>query len=195
MDREKLKEWRLIFGKLDWSVGTGALEGSRRPPALLPEGKNDAPAPTGQPGRDKVKCRMFKTEFLPHTADVRIRLEADTEEALFHAAAFALGELLKPGFCSRKKECSLHEVIELKSVNRTTLLVDFLSELLTLSYIRQAVFCELRVYQLSDNSISAKASGQPVEGFEEDIKAITYHEAHVQRNEQGRWETQIVVDI
>lgn len=138
---------------------------------------------------------MFKTELLPHTADLRIRLEADTPEELFQAGASVLNELLKPGFCQRTSTGTIHEAIEVESTDTTALLIDFLSELLTLSYTERAVFCQVNVLHFAANSISARVSGWPAEGFEEDIKAITYHEANVHRNAEGRWETLVVVDI
>ncbi len=80
-------------------------------------------------------------------------------------------------------------------MDRTTLLIDFLSELLTLAYTEKAIFCYVHIEKMSETQINAIVSGALVDGFEEDVKAVTYHEANVQKNETGNWETIVIVDI
>ena len=40
-----------------------------------------------------------------------------------------------------------------------------------------------------------KLSGTRINNFDEEIKAVTYHEANVIKNKKGLWETCIIFDI
>ena len=138
---------------------------------------------------------MHKIQYLPHTADMRIKLEAGSLESLFRAGAISIAEMLQPGFSLHPNEEKIKRVIAVNSVDTTTLLIDFLSDLLTLSYTEKAIFCEVKIEEMTDNSVVAKVYGKRVDGFEEDIKAVTYHEAEVRKNRMGNWETLVIIDI
>jgi SHS2 domain-containing protein len=80
-------------------------------------------------------------------------------------------------------------------VDTTCLLVDYLSDVLTLSYTEKAVFCAVNFHKLEETSLSARIYGRAVEGFDEEIKAVTYHGANVRQNQKKQWETCIIFDI
>ena len=67
--------------------------------------------------------------------------------------------------------------------------------MLTLAQEEKAVFCVLTLLKLADTEVEASIEGIPAEGFDEDIKAVTYHQAEVHRKEGGEWETLLVLDI
>jgi SHS2 domain-containing protein len=106
-----------------------------------------------------------------------------------------LNRLLKPDYAPKMYEPKITEVVELKSPDRTTLLIDFLSEVLTLSQIHKAIFSEFDINRMTDCQLSATLTGRKVGMFDEDIKAVTYHEADITLNEDGDWETKIIFDI
>lgn len=138
---------------------------------------------------------MHTIEHLSHTADIRLRLRADSREELFRAGFEAMNEILKPGTCRKPCPCIIQRTVELSSVDTTTLLIDFLSDILTLAHEEKAIFCELDFQQWGENSLRASVGGRPANGFEEDIKAVTYHEANVQQKAGGQWETLLIFDI
>jgi len=138
---------------------------------------------------------MRTVTVLPHTADVRLHIQADSLHELFAGALIGMSNLLKDGFCDSVVQATINERISISATDRTSLLVDFLSEALTLSYTKKALFCTLGIAQLTDNQLEGELSGVPVDSFDEDIKAVTYHEANVMRNESGQWETVIFFDI
>ena len=138
---------------------------------------------------------MYTIQHLSHTADTRLHLSADSREDLFRAGFAAMNEILKPGTCSKPCPCIIRRKVELSSVDATTLLIDFLSEVLTLAHEEKAIFCELDFQQWGENSLRASIGGRPANGFEEDIKAVTYHEANVQQKAGGQWETLLIFDI
>lgn len=131
-------------------------------------------------------------EIVQHTADVRLRVTASSLEELFRDSLRGLIAVMRPS--------SLHDAtritrnIQLEATNRTALLIDFLGEALLRTHIDHGAFDDVAIASLTDVAISAEVSGlAPVE-FEEDVKAVTYHEADV-RFEHGLWMTTIVLDI
>lgn len=138
---------------------------------------------------------MKTIEYLPHIADLRLRIEADTLEELFEAGLKGMSTILKKDFCNSMTEFNIERQVNIDSNDITSLLVDFLSEALTKSYVEHALFCELSVVKLTDQTLIATIRGTRVDSFDEDIKAITYHEADVKKNQNGNWETLLIFDI
>ncbi len=136
-------------------------------------------------------------EIVPHTADVRLKANGGSLAELFTSALFGMNEILKPGFCRSIEGLTEQAEIKISSPDATALLIDFLSEVLTLTHERRALFCKAEFEKLEEQELTAKIFGKSVgeEGFEEDIKSVTYHEANIVKNEQGNYETVIVFDI
>lgn len=139
---------------------------------------------------------MKSFEILPHTADVRLRLDADTLEELFGAGVEGMTEILRESFCRRRSgPLAYQRHFTLTSVDTTTLLIDLLSELLTLVYTERILFCKIVVHRLDGRQLDCTVSGDPFDTLDEDIKAVTYHEADVHQGPDGRWSTMIIFDI
>jgi SHS2 domain-containing protein len=139
---------------------------------------------------------MKSFEILPHTADVRLRLDADTLEELFQAGVEGMSDVLRESFCSgRSSSLAFQRHITLTSVDTTTLLIDLLSELLTLVHTERVLFCHIVVHQLDEQQLDCTVSGDPFATLDEDIKAVTYHEADVRQGPDGRWTTMLIFDI
>lgn len=140
---------------------------------------------------------MRRTEFLHHTADVQLLVEASSLEELFVAALEGMNEILVdykkiPGG-NRKPVPS--DVIEIQSVDQTALLIDFLNEILSRSLAENCIFNEVEFRRLEETNLAVIIKGFSVDRFDEDIKAVTYHEAQVAQNSSGNWETKIIFDI
>ena len=139
---------------------------------------------------------MYRYRFLEHTADIRILLEGDVYYKLFTAGTQAIAEILRPGFCmDQDPPYTLESTLKLESVDRTALLIDFLSDVLTQNHMDQAIYCDVSIKQLSGSGIDAVIRGNPVDSFEDDIKAVTYHEAEVIQDGKGNWSCMVIVDI
>ena len=136
----------------------------------------------------------MKYQFLPHTADIRMRIEGDTLPLLFSAGIRGMSQILKEDQC-HKNHFEVQKVITVNSSDVTCLLIDFLSDVLTYCYTEKAVFCEVNFLEFSHQFLAAEVSGRTVDGFDEEIKAVTYHEAAVSQNKRGKWESIVVFDI
>jgi len=134
-------------------------------------------------------------EVLKHTADLRMRVWGDTLESLFLDAVKGMMGVLKENPNDKIQMTNVKREIKLQSSDKTALLVDFLNEILSQAQTNKEIYPEIILKKLSETGIEAELNGIPVEGFDEDIKAVTYHEAEIKKNPQGQWETMLVFDI
>lgn len=138
---------------------------------------------------------MNHYSYHSHTADVIMKVRADTLNELYETAMRGTSNLLKNNFCNQMVAGSSEKKIVVRSVDRIALLIDFLSEVLLNSHINKAIYCNLNIVKLTDQEIEATISGSSVEYFDEDIKAVTYHEANVFKHKNNQWEANIIFDI
>ena len=146
------------------------------------------------PGSFKVSVQM-KIKYLPHTADIRMLIEGETLQELFLAGLKGMNHILKEGVCKDVQTFDSIANIRTISNDRTNLLVDFLSDALTHSYVNKTLFCKMKVLHISSFEISAELYGQSIDEFDEEIKAVTYHEARIRKNSNNLWETIVIFDI
>ncbi|MGD8427428.1 MAG: archease [Balneolaceae bacterium] len=135
------------------------------------------------------------SELLTHTADVRLRVSSDSLPGLFELSLKGLNQLLVRNFNQSTAKERISESISIVSPDTTSLLIDFLSEVLTLCHLRKSIFYEFSIGNMSDCTLSAVLHGAKVDAFDKDVKAVTYHEANVHINSHGDWETIIIFDI
>lgn len=131
-------------------------------------------------------------KILKHTADVRIAVEASTIENLFRDALKGLKELVKKNAADEKYQT--RRMIHVTSPERTSLLIDFLNEVLTQMHLHREIYDDMRFLKFSESEIEAEIIGVGVGFFDQDVKAVTYHEANVSEH-QGIWRTNLVLDI
>lgn len=133
-----------------------------------------------------------KYEILEHKADLKIRAFGKTKEELFLNALLGMTESLKPDFKPGEK---ITRQIKINSPDLAALLVDFLSEVLYLVQTNKEIYDKAEFTKFSDTEIEAELSGQKIERFGEDIKAVTYHQLDVHQGKDGTWEATVLFDI
>ncbi len=139
---------------------------------------------------------MDKYKILSHTADLRLEIYGKTQEELFQNAASAMADILASSI-KHQASGKLKERIKIESANVNILLVDFLNEILARSNINKCVYKASSIkHQASKKEIKIEADlvGYKVKEFDEDIKAVTYHEAEV-KEKGGFWKAKLVLDI
>jgi SHS2 domain-containing protein len=134
-------------------------------------------------------------EYLPHTADIRMKIQGTSLEELFLNAIRGMNDILKQGFCDPTRNYSHKTVLETTSSGYTNLLIDFLSDVLSYTYTENVMYCQIQIIRLSENLVMAELRGAQIDSFEEEIKAVTYHEAEIKKNAKGKWETLVIFDI
>ncbi len=129
-------------------------------------------------------------EAIAHTADVRFRISASSLDNLFSEGLRALTGFMNPYWL----RASASVEIEIEARDRTSLLIDFLNEALTKSHVRREAYDTIEFHSLEETSLRATLHGAAAESFEEDVKAVTYHEAELVQQD-GVWSTMLVLDI
>ncbi len=127
-----------------------------------------------------------------HTADVRIRVAADSLRDLFAEAVRALTVVMEPQASTSRRDVAFG--VTLDAADITLLLVDFLNAALTASHIHRAAFTDVDFQSFEPARLAATLLGQRVRGFAEDVKSVTYHEAQVARFD-NRWTVTLILDI
>ena len=134
-------------------------------------------------------------EFFDHTADVGIRIEADSLNGLFEEAGRGLFALIVNDLASVRAEQTRQ--LELSCDDRELLLRDWLAELLYTFDAEQLLLSQFDV-TIDDGKLSATAHGEPFDDQRHDlqceIKAVTYHGLAV-RQSGNRWQAEVIVDI
>ena len=130
-----------------------------------------------------------------HVTDLVLHATGTTRKAVFKNTLRQMNEVLKPGACQglRHSDCCMR--VRLAAPDATALLVDFLSEALALSLIQKALFCFVHFDLLEERRLSARLFGRWHYGLENEIKAITYHEAELKKHPGGPWEATILCDL
>ena len=135
---------------------------------------------------------MSVTE-LPHTADIKVRIDSPTLETLFSEAAGTLMEVL---YGDERSE-GITRNITVESLDNESLLTDFLSEILFVSEVDGLVFSTAEVH-IEGTHLSAVLSG---EGFNPEkhsggteIKGISYTGMSIMQHANG-YMVDIVFDV
>ena len=132
-------------------------------------------------------------ELVHHIADVRLLVRAASLEDLFRDAVQGMYAVMRghPGDSSSgvRRTIAVDE-----SADTTALLVDFLNDVLHRAHVGQEMFAEIRFPRFEADSLTAELTGIAPASFDEDVKAVTYHEADV-RQEGEEWVTMLVFDI
>jgi len=129
-------------------------------------------------------------EVIEHTADVRLRIRGASMEELFRDALRGTMQLLH----SEPGERTVERTIEVQAGDRTTLLIDFLNEALSHAHVHRQAYDDVEFLALTDTRVAARLHGRNARAFGQDVKAVTYHEAEIRR-ENGLWSVTIVYDI
>ena len=130
-------------------------------------------------------------EEIEHTADWAYRVRGKNLAQLFIHAALGLytlvGMQLSPGE-------RITRSLQLKAVDRESLLVAWLNELLYFHESEGLGFEQIEIQHLDETTIQAKVTGAPTQQWLKDIKAVTYHNLAIRETESGL-EVTLVLDI
>lgn len=143
----------------------------------------------------------MKYKTLEHKADIKIKVSGKTLEELFKNAVFAMASILFKNADIKSNKFKFKKNIITKSADKEVLLVDFLNDILGESQIKQGVFPAVRFIDFQPEGmkdvsyLKAEISGYPIERFDEDIKAVTYHDLKINQNKGGVWEAIILFDV
>ncbi len=137
----------------------------------------------------------MRYKILPHTADLRLKVYGKNLPELFENAALGLARVLYKDAERKIKLSRGAEKISVEADGTETLLVAFLNQILALSNINKKVYPKVKILYFSPQKIEAQISGVPTEGFDEDVKAISYHGLKIEKKRDKFFEMVVVLDI
>ncbi len=129
-------------------------------------------------------------EEIQHTADVALRVWSRELPELFVEAARGLNALAGAVPVSGR---GVRRTFQAEAPDAESLLVAFLSELIYYAEQENLGFEAFDVH-IADNRISVVMEGAPLAALRKAIKAVTFHNLAIRRNEHG-YEVEIVFDV
>jgi riboflavin kinase/FMN adenylyltransferase len=152
----------------------------------------DPPVPGGTGARDESAC-PYRYREVEHTADRALSVWGQTLPALFMGAAQGMYSLMsdldREGLVATE-----WRTISLEGLDRESLLVDWLNELLYLAESEDLLLLKFEIDSLTETALEGRVGGVPADETVVDIKAATYHQLEVKEKEGG-WSTLITFDV
>jgi SHS2 domain-containing protein len=130
-------------------------------------------------------------KFLEHTADIKFRVSAKTEENLFGETARAFCQYVsgKKNVTGRKKKNILVE-----GQDNCEMLYNFVDELIFLLDSESFLATDAKV-KFTKKGLNAELSGDDAKNYDLcQVKAATYAEMYVKKI-KNEWEAQVVLDV
>ena len=142
-----------------------------------------------------MKKILFKPyEFLPHTADTRIRAYGRTLEEAFINCALATTDTITD---HKKIKAAVEKKIKVKSENKESLLYDFLEQFLILLDSEGFLLNSVKKLEIKENQLTATVIGDThPEKYQirTHVKAITYQEMSIKK-EKDLYVINFILDI
>lgn len=128
--------------------------------------------------------------------ELRIRVRGRTLEDVFLHALHAVTTCMKPGLKEiAKKGKKVSQTIVVEAVDINSLLLQFLSEVVSSAVSQGAAFSAVAFKQFGENFLEGRMSGVTVEGFDRDIQGID-DVADVRKNTTtGYYETEVQLSV
>jgi SHS2 domain-containing protein len=134
-------------------------------------------------------------ELFEHTADLGLRVRADSLEALFVDAARGLLAMLVAD--PKTVRPLMTKTISLSADEPAYLLFDWLSELLYAFETDKLLLADIEL-KIEGNNLAAICHGEAMDEnrhrMEHEVKAVTYHHLRLEETGAG-WLAEVIVDI
>jgi SHS2 domain-containing protein len=136
------------------------------------------------------KCSSAGFMEVAHMADWSIKVWAENLDCLFHEAALGMYALMD---IQLYRESRVAERMSLESLDRESLLVSFLSELLYKIESQGLAFDQVTV-RVNGAALEAEMEGSPITYQKKEIKAVTFHNLAILQA-KDKFEVTIVFDV
>lgn len=134
-------------------------------------------------------------EVFEHTADLGLRIRAETLQGLFEEAARALFSAIVVNYAAVRPVEAM--TFEIEGAQPDDLLRDWLAELLFTFHARHLLLAQFKV-RLDQTGLTATARGELLDPsrheIDAELKAVTYHGLKVEKDDDG-WLAEVIVDI
>ncbi len=133
-----------------------------------------------------------------HTADLGLRIQAETPAAVFEEAACALFDVLVDDFPTAIQPLE-QTAFSVEADSYENLLVDWLGELLFRFETEEKLFVRFDVRLEDRYRLIANAWGERFDHARhrqgDDVKAITYHQIRFEQQPDQSWLAEVILDL
>ena len=157
----------------------------------------DRDAAAGDAG-GAVKARPARWHtWVDHTSEVQLQVGAESLAGLAVEAGQALSLLLLRGRRpSGVESAGPPRTLEVESVDREALMVDWLNEILFVSEVELWVPVEFEIEEASPTRLKASARGVTVDDPPSNVKAATFHGLRVEESEEDEGlQAEVIFDV
>lgn len=134
-------------------------------------------------------------EAFEHTADIGLHAYGQTLPELFVNAAAGMESLM---VAPAQIEPRVHREVTAEGHDLVSLLVSWLNELIFLFDTEYLLLNQFEINDFTGTNLRATVSGEPYDASRHDlssaIKAVTWHEASVESDEEG-YKARVIFDI
>ncbi|HYX78616.1 MAG TPA: archease [Solirubrobacterales bacterium] len=131
--------------------------------------------------------------WVDHTAELELRIEADSEEGVFGEARAALAELLGERTRDEPSHQRATREIAVAAPDRPALLAEWLSELVYLAEAEGLIPETLERLGLQGTALEATVTG-PLAFPPHLVKAVTYHRLDMWEEDET-WRARVILDV
>ena len=135
-------------------------------------------------------------ELFEHTADIGVKGIGDTLEESFEETAKAMTSILVD---INKIEPKKTVKITAEADSIEELLFEFLNEVLAQIDIEGMIFKKFKITKMENNKLEAELTGEQLNPKKHhaktQVKAATYSQLKVYKDEKGHWVSQCIVDV
>lgn len=133
--------------------------------------------------------------LIDHTADIGIDVFGVSLQDLFTNAAFALFDIITD---LSKVEGKITHTVSISGIDKEQLLVNWLQELLYLHDVKNLLFKDFSIEDITDNQLNATVRGDVMSEdkhvIKTEIKAVTYHCLSIVQ-ESDHWKARVIFDL
>lgn len=122
-----------------------------------------------------------------------MRVHGRTLEDLFQNALVGFAAIVGKGI--ERGTAAVPQEARLEADSTANLLVEFLNEALYFMNVNKAVYDRAVFTEFSETALHGILRGQTVDGFAEDVKAVTYHGAEILGDATGNFIVELVFDV
>jgi SHS2 domain-containing protein len=137
-------------------------------------------------------------ELIEHTADIGIRVKGGDLKELFKNAALSMFDIIaekKSGIGHRTSGIE-KIIVKQKADDLEELFINWLNELLSLSAIKEKIFCDFKFKNLDEHNLEVEVGSYDIKDYKVnvEIKAATYHELKLEKSKSG-WTAEVIFDV
>lgn len=142
---------------------------------------------------------MNSPQIIQSPNKIDVRIFGRSIKDLFEKCGATLFVVLDGGDETKRNRShmaiGLHEQkVQVTAVDQVTLLVDWLSELLSIADLESTYFDQIEIDSINENSLTAKVSGHSVTYFNQSVSSVDYDSVKIFQTSVG-WEAYYTLDL